>query len=353
MAGAMRTGIVGFAGSGKTTVFNALTGLAADTGFGNKERTNLGMIKVPDARVELLARIDQPKKKTLAEIAFVDVAGPEAGASESGLDARLVNEMRSVDALVHVVRAFDNASLKRPPDPRRDLEDFEAEMILTDQLQVENRLEKLRKEGKKSRERDLLEAIHAHLDGGAPLRTQALTEQEQNSVTGFHFLSLKPCLALVSQPDDRATAELPPELCQSAGARRLALLTMAGRAEAEIAALTAEEQLAFLADLGLTAPSRDRFVQAVYAHLDLISFLTRGPDECRAWTIRRGTKAKDAAGKIHSDIERGFIRAEVIPFTAWEKHPSEAACREHGLLRVEGKDYVVQDGDIVHFRFNV
>ncbi len=349
----MKTGIVGFAGSGKTTIFNALTGLSADTGFGNKDRANLGMIKVPDPRVELLAEIFQPKKKTFAEIGFVDVAGPDATKSEAGLDTRLVNEMRGVDALVHVVRAFDNPALRRPPDPLRDLGDFEAEMVLTDQVQLEAKLERVRKEGKKTRERELFEALVAHLESGQPLRTKPLTDAERQALTGFNFLSLKPCLTLVSRADQEANQPLPAALGDAARERGLAILSMAGRAEAEIAALPAEEQTAFLADLGLEGSSRDRFIRAVYAHLELISFLTRGDDDCHAWTIRRGTRAREAAGKIHSDLERGFIRAEVITYDDFARLRSDAACREAGVLRIEGKDYEVQDGDLMLFRFNV
>jgi GTP-binding protein YchF len=348
----MRVGIVGFAGSGKTTVFNALTRQSAETGFRGRERANLGVIKVPDRRVDYLADIYQPKKKTYAEISFVDMVGPEA-ASASGLDARLVGEMRSADALVHVVRAFANPALARAPDALRDLSDFESEMILTDLIQVEARREKLRKEGAKTRERQLIEAVHDHLEAGHPLRTAKLTEQELVALAGFAFLSLKPCLVLLSVPEERAAAEPPTELQAAAIAAGMRSLCMAGRAEADIAELDPAEQAEFLADLGLVGTSSERFIREVYAHLDLISFLTRNAQDCHAWAISRGTIALQAAGKVHSDIQRGFIRAEVIAFNDLERLGSEAACRDAGLLRVEGKQYEVQDGDVVQFRFNV
>ncbi len=349
----MKVGLVGFAGSGKTTVFNALTGLRADTGFAGRAQANLGVIKVPDARVDFLTEVYKPPKKTYAEVSFVDVAGPEAKSDRSGLDKRIVTEMRQADALVHVVRAFANPAIERAPDPLRDLTDFEAEMILTDLIQVEEKLDRLRKEGKKTQERTLIEKLQAHLDAHQPLRTASLGEAELQAVRGFTFLSLKPCLALINRADSDAAKPLAKDLEAAAAASGVRLMSMAARAEAEIAELPPDDQKAFLADLGVGGSARDRFVAAAYALLDLISFLTAGEDECRAWTITRGTHARRAAGKIHSDIERGFIRAEVIAFADFKDHPSEARCREAGKLRVEGKDYLVQDGDIIHFRFAV
>jgi ribosome-binding ATPase len=349
----MKVGLVGFAGSGKTTIFNALTGLKADTGLGAKERANLGMIKVPDPRVEFLAEIFKPKKKTLAEIAFVDVAGPEAKKSEKGLDAKLVADMRLADALVHVVRAFDNPILTQAADPLRDIEAFEAEMVFSDLLQVEGRLDKYKKESKKGSELTFFEHLKAHMEAGNPLRMLKFSEQELGAVSGFSFLSLKPCLVLIDVPDDAAAKELPAPIVAATEKRHLSLMHMAGRAEAEISQLNPEEQTAFLADLGVQKPARERFIRVVYSQLELISFLTTGEDECRAWTIKRGTSARKAAGKIHSDIERGFIRGEVIPFEDFKTLGTEAKCRDAGKLRLEGKEYVIKDGDIVHFRFNV
>jgi hypothetical protein len=353
----MKVGLVGFAGSGKTTVFNTLTGLAAEVGgYGAKEKANIGVIKVPDSRVEELARLFNPKKKTFAEISFVDVAGPpagEGGQSHSGLDPKLVQHMREVDALVHVVRGFENPLHSDPAGPERDIRAFEDELILTDLVQVENRINRLKKEKDSTRERELLEHLKVSLESEMALRNLDLSHEEIGVIAGFRFLSLKPLLILVNVSEEQAAAEPPGASLEPAATSNLRLMSMAGRAEMEIAQLEAEEQKAFLEDLGIREPARDRFIQAAYSLLDLISFLTSGEDECRAWPIGRGTTAHKAAGKIHSDIERGFIRAEVVRFSDLIALGSEARCREAGKLKLEGKEYVVQDGDVIHFRFNV
>jgi GTP-binding protein YchF len=352
----MKVGIVGFAGSGKTTIFNALTGLAAETGFGSRERANVGVIKVPDPRVDRLAALYNPKKKTYAEVSFVDVAGPDLQASEraeTGLDQKLVQHMREVDALVHVVRAFESPMLARPADPGGDIRAFDDEMMLTDLLQIENRLARLKKEKDSAHEQDLLGRLKTAIESEQPLRGLDLNAEELALIAGFRFLSLKPLLLLLNVAEDSAAAEAPPEAAGIADSKRLSLITMCGKAEMEIAELAPDEQREFLQDLGIAEPARDRFIRAAYSQLNLISFLTAGEDECRAWPIRQGTPAQKAAGKVHSDIERGFIRAEVVRFDDLMECRSLGACREKGKLRLEGKDYVVQDGDVINFRFNV
>jgi GTP-binding protein YchF len=353
----MKVGLVGFAGSGKTTIFNALTGLTAEVGgYGAREKANVGVIKVPDHRVDGLADLFNPKKKTYAEISFVDVAGPQAGAAEhpqSGLDPKLVQHMREADALVHVVRAFDHPMLLEAPDPARDFRAFDAELILTDLLQIENRIARLKKEKDSAREADLMNRLKAALEAETLLRDLELAAEEIALIAGFRFLSSKPLLVLINQDEDAAGHEATPELLSLAESKKLSLIAMSGKVESEIAELAPEEQREFLKDLGIEEPARDRFIRAAYALLDLISFLTVGEDECRAWSIKRGTIAHRAAGAIHSDIERGFIRAEVTRFEDLIELGSEARCREHGKLKLEGKEYVVQDGDVVHFRFNV
>jgi ribosome-binding ATPase len=354
----MKVGLVGFAGSGKTTVFNTLTGLAAEVGgYGAREKANIGVIKVPDGRVEKLAEIFNPKKKTLAEISFVDVAGPQAGSderAEMGLDPKLVQHMREVDALVHVVRSFDNPMLLQEADPVRDIRAFDDELVLTDLVQVENRLQRLKKEKGKEREEDLMHRLKEALEQERPLRYLELSAEDLTLVAGFRFLSLKPLLLLLNADETSAAGEpLPQAVTDVAGSKGLSVIAMSGKVEMEIAALSPEEQGEFLQDLGLSEPARDRFIRAAYGLLDLISFLTSGEDECRAWSIRRGTIAHKAAGVIHSDIERGFIRAEVVKFEDLIALGSEARCREQGKLRLEGKEYVVEDGDVIHFRFNV
>lgn len=353
----MKVGLVGFAGSGKTTIFNTLTGLAAEVGgYGAKEKANVGVIKVPDNRVDKLGELFNPKKKTYAEISFVDVAGPQAEAgerSESGLDPKLVQHMREVDALAHVVRAFDTPLLLQSPDPVRDIRAFDDELILTDLVQIENRITRLKKEKHSTRERELLERLKAELEAERPLRDVELATEELALIAGFRFLSLKPLLVLLNVDETGVAAGPSKETLDLAESKRLSVIAMSGRAEMEIAELAPDEQREFLSDLGIKEPARDRFISAAYALLDLISFLTSGEDECRAWDIKRGTTAHRAAGKIHSDIERGFIRAEVVRFEDLIELGSEARCREQGKLRLEGKEYVVSDGDVIHFRFNV
>jgi ribosome-binding ATPase len=353
----MKVGLVGFAGAGKTTIFNTLTGLTAEVGgYGAREKANVGVIKVPDNRVDKLAELYNPKKKTYAEISFVDVAGPqaeEAHQTRTGLDAKLVQHWRDVDALVHVVRAFDTPMLAEPPNPVRDISAFDDELILTDLVQIENRIARLKKEKDSSREAELMERLKRVLESETPLRDVDLSSEEHATIAGFRFLSVKPLLLLLNLAEDQVVSGPPAAILAAAESKRLSLIAMSGKVESEIAELAPEEQREFLRDLGIRESARDRFIRAAYALLDLISFLTSGEDECRAWSIRRGTHAQRAAGVIHSDIERGFIRAEVIRFEDLVECGSEARCREHGKLKLEGKEYVVQDGDVIHFRFNV
>lgn len=353
----MKVGLVGFAGSGKTTIFNTLTGLAAEVGgYGAKEKANVGVIKVPDPRVDELGALFNPKKKTFAEISFVDVAGPQADQAEraeSGLDPKLVQHMREADALVHVVRAFDNPMLLQEADAARDIRAFDDELILTDLVQIENRIQRLKKEKDKDREADLMQRLKSALEEERLLRDLELAPEELTMMAGFRFLSLKPLLLLLNVGEGSAANEPPAGVVELAKSKGLSVIAMSGKVEMEIAQLEMDEQREFLQDLGITELARDRFIRAAYQILDLISFLTAGEDECRAWSIRRGTIAQKAAGVIHSDIERGFIRAEVVRFEDLIALGSEAKCREQGKLRLEGKEYTVQDGDVIHFRFNV
>jgi hypothetical protein len=353
----MKVGLVGFAGAGKTTIFNTLTGLTAEVGgYGAREKANIGVIKVPDSRVDKLAEIFNPRKKTYAEISFVDVAGPPAGEGDSdhsGLDPKLVQHMREADALVHVVRAFDNPMLSQPADAVRDIRSFDDELMLTDLVQIENRIGRLKKEKDSARESELMERLKAALESETPLRDVELSPEDLGLIAGFRFMSLKPLLLLLNQAEDAVGEGVPATLQELAQSKRLRAIAMSGKVEMEIAELAPDEQREFLQDLGITEPARNRFIGAAYSLLDLISFLTSGEDECRAWSIKRGTTAHKAAGVIHSDIERGFIRAEVIRFEDLVQLGSEARCREVGKLKLEGKEYIVQDGDVVHFRFNV
>jgi ribosome-binding ATPase len=350
----MKVGIVGFAKAGKTTVFNTLTGLEAEVGFGSKDKANLGIIKVPDARVDALGDVYTTRKRVFAEIAFVDVAGPEGdrAGDEKGLDARIVQHMRETDSLVHVVRAFESPFVSTPPDPARDLRGFEDELILTDLVQIERRLERLKKERDSDRERDVMERCKAYLESEKPLRTFEFTSDEEQLVAGFRFLSQKPMLLLFNADEDGISGGIPPSFADAAEAAGLETVLMCGRAEMEISQLSPEEQTEFLADMGISEPARDRFVQAAYRLLKLISFLTAGEDECRAWPIPTGTIAHRAAGVIHTDIEKRFIKANVVRYEDLIALGSMAKAKEAGKLRIEGKEYVVHDGDVIEFQHN-
>jgi GTP-binding protein YchF len=348
----MKIGLVGFPGSGKTTVFNALTGLSADTGAGAaRGKTNLGVVKVPDRRVDALAQLFQPKKKTYAEVMFTDVGG---GGSARGLDRKVLDGMREVDALCQVVRAVDTDSAPEPAAPMREIRDLDAEMILADLDLVERRLERIKKEKGKPQEEQALAVIKAHLDAEKPLRSlTTLDEAAWAQFAGFRFLTLKPLL-LVLNVDETAVAAPPPaEIVAHAKAAGLGLVQLSAKVEQDIAQMSPDDQREFITALGLTEPARDRFLHAAFALLDLISMLTAGEDECRAWPIKRGTHAPRAAGKIHSDIERGFIKAEVIWWEDLIALGSEAACRSAGKQALQGKDYVIRDGDVVNFKFSV
>ncbi len=345
----MKVGIFGPQGSGKTTVFNCLTGLKAETGFG-KTKQNLGAVKVPDERVEYLASVYQPKKTTLAEILFVDLPGT----SGKGVDAQAAGELRSVDVLTLVVAAFDSPMTESGPDPKADFERIESELLLWDLAVVEKRLERMAREKSKDStlEREILEKCLANLEQERPLRLMEWTDQQEQLLRGYQFLSRKRLIVLVNTPDDDPNQEVA-GLDELAAGHGASVLRMSAQVEAEILDLVPEERADFLADLGQTMSGRDRYIRHAYEALDLISFLTAGEDECRAWTIRRGTTARKAAGVIHSDIERGFIRAEVVSFADFQEFGSEDAAKAAGKYRLEGKDYIVADGDIINFRFNV
>jgi len=343
----MKIGIVGFAGSGKTTIFNALTGLAAQTGFGGG-KVNLGTIKVPDKRIDRLAELANPKKVTYAEIAFADVPG---GRSGSGMDPETVGKIREMDALVHVIRGFDDGA--GPPDTAALLRAFEDELLIADMQVAEKRVERLKKDRSNPKQLETLERCLEAIQNEIPLRRIELSEEDRASLSNFAFVSLKPMLAIVSVPEEDAAKQNPAALTAVAEERGLEVMPLCGAIEAEIAALEPSDQKEFLADLGLEEPASVRFIQAAFRMLDLISFLTHGPDECRAWPIPKGSTAVRAAAAVHSDIARGFIRAEVVHFDDMDKLETEAACKKAGKFRVEGKEYIVQDGDICHFRFNV
>jgi GTP-binding protein YchF len=342
----MKVGLIGHRGAGKTTIFNMLTGLQAQVGGFGKEEVHLGVIQVPDERIDRLSQIFKPRKTTYAEIRFTDFP-PQAEDSLKSNNA-LVMQMREVDAIALVLRDFESDSA-----PIRDLNDLLTEMILADLTVVENRRNRLKKEKARPQEEGLLERCAKALENEQSLRTLNFSAEEENLLSGFGFLSRKPLLVLFNQSEDQAGRPLAQSYQEELQRRSLEGLALAGKVEMEIAQLDESDRAAFLKEIGISEPARDRFIRASYHLLNLISFFTTGEDEVRAWTITQGTHARQAAGKIHSDIERGFIRAEVIAYADFIAHGSEAKCKEAGKLRLEGKDYIVKDADIVHFRFAV
>ncbi len=344
----MKVGLIGHRGAGKTTIFNMLTGLQAQVGgFGGKEDVHLGVIKVPDARIDKLSRIFKPKKTTFAEIRFTDFP-PSQGEEDLKSNNALVTQMREVDAITLVLGDYD-ADAK----PLKELNALLTEMILADLAVVENRRSRIKKEKARPQEEALLERCLQALENEESLRNLVFSADEDNLASGFGFLSRKPVLVIFNQSEEKAGQPLDALHQEELSRRGLQGLALAGKAEMEIAQLDEGDRAAFLQEIGIQEPARERFIRASYALMDLISFFTAGEDEVRAWTITQGTVAKKAAGKIHSDIERGFIRAEVIAYEDFIAHGSEAKCKEAGKLRLEGKEYVVQDADIVHFRFAI
>lgn len=353
----MRIGLVGFEGSGKSTLFRALTGLRTEAGAKGRLRENMGVIKVPDERMIALTKLSESRRQVLAEVLFVDVAASGARHAESGpgpraLLANVIQAMREMDVLVLVLRGFTDA-FGRTADPGGDLEAFRVELILNDLGPVERRVARLRKEGRppSDAERSFLERCQAHLEDSRPLASLDMLPAQRQLLNGFGVLSTKSLLVVWNQAE--AERDAPPTDSLRTVLQEERLLPLCAALEAEIAALPAAEQPDFLAAMGLERTARDHFVREAYALLDQICFFTTGPEESRAWPTPRGATARRAAGQIHSDLERGFIRAEVIHCAALLECGGEKAAREAGQIRSEGRDYIVQDGDVIHFRFHV
>jgi GTP-binding protein YchF len=358
----MKAGILGLPLVGKSTLFRLLTGGHAATPPGRPE-ARIGVARVPDSRVDRLAEMFNPRKKTLATVEYVDVPGVAKGEGAALVD---LPALRGVDAFVHVVRAFESDTVPHPEgslDPLRDATMLELELVLADLGTVDRRLERLDANIKKANkaedvaERTLFLRLKETLETERPLREAGLTEDEHRRLRGYGLLSEKPLLlvANLGEADMRAAAARLERWGLTALARKpgVALCAVSAPIEAEMAELGPADAAAFREDLGLSEPGLDRVIRSTYDLLGLISFLTAGDDECRAWTIRRGTKARTAAGAVHTDIERGFIRAQVVAFEDLVAAGSLAACRVRGTLREEGRDYEVRDGDVIEFRFNV
>jgi hypothetical protein len=346
----MKVGLVGFAGSGKTTVFNTMTGLAVPVGYGGELR--LGTVKVPDERIDHLSKVFSPKKTTYAEIVFCDVPG-EHGADHKGLSRKAIQQIRDQEVLCLVLRDFPNPALEGKPDPAGDLEAFHTECLLSDLDLVERRLDRAKRDKPDPIELAAFEAMKATLEQELPIRALPAEALNRDLLKSYSLLTDRPLLVALNRGEGAASQPMPPALTTRIGQLKAAGLVISASVEAEIATMEPADRAAFLEDLGLKESALTRFIRTAYGLLDLVSFFTVGPDEVRAWPIRRGTKARQAAGKIHSDLERGFIRAEVIPYPVFLQLGSEHAIKEAGLLQVHGKDYVVADGDILHIRFAV
>lgn len=354
----MKIGLLGLPLSGKTTFFNLLTGAGVATAtYAGERNSHTGVAEIPDQRVNMLSELYHPKKTTYARMNIIDIPGLSKGGA-----AEFAGPLQDADALVIITRGFTNEAVgvSEEPRPSADLQDILTELIITDLNVVERRLERLAKNGKASREicgeREALEKALQALENEQPVMNQEFSPEQRQALNNYGLYTDKAMLAVLNTSEEGLRTKEAPgqtELEEYAKQHHMPLLAVCAPLEEEISQLPAEDRADFLEDLGVRESGVARLAQAAYSHLDLISYFTVGSDEVRAWTIKRGTTARQAAGKIHSDIERGFIRAEVVSYEDMMQEKAMAQIREKGLLRLEGKEYIVQDGDIMSFRFNV
>ncbi len=356
----MKLGIIGLPQAGKTTVFNALTrGNAPTTMSGGRFEVHTAVVDVPDQRVDRLSAIFRPQKTVYAKVTYADIAGLEAGASKAGISGTLLNQLTQMDGFVHVVRCFQEASVPHPSvsvDPQRDIDAMDAELLLNDLIAVERKLERLGDERRKGGGRDkvvierelaLFEKLHDALGQEKPLREVEFSAEEQKSLSGFGFLTRKPVLLVLNLSDEQT----PPDVAYPHA--HTAVMPLQGRLEMELAQLSPEDAEVFMGEYGIQELSLYKVIRLSYDLLGLQSFFTIGSDEVHAWTICRGDNAHSAAGVVHTDLQKGFIRAEVISFDDLVALGGLSEARAKGKLRLEGKDYILQDGEIMHVRFNV
>ncbi len=358
----MQIGLVGLPQTGKTTLFNLLTGADEATGLSRKREVYSGTAIVPDERIDFLASLYKPRKKTYAQIQFKDIPGVHRG-DGAGAATRLLEEAKTADALVQVIRAFQEEALNATfgfPDPYKELIDFGADLALSDMVSVENRLARLQSARKPPKDASaqiaVLQRVLTALEEGQHFRTINFKEEEKSLIADQVFLTEKPLIIVVNVDEKSwSTGDYPGKnnIFTYGAEHKIPIMEICARIELEIHQLAQEDREEFMRELQLSEPGINRLARAAYNLLGLISFFTVGEDEVRAWTIRQGTTARKAAGKVHSDMERGFIRAEVFHYDDLRQAGSTAAAREKGLFRLEGKDYIVKDGDIINFRFNV
>lgn len=356
----MKLGIIGLPQSGKTTLFNALTRGNQPTGMASgKLEVHTAVVDVPDPRVDRLAAMFKPKKTIYAKVTYADIAGLEGSAAKTGISGALLNQLTQMDGFIQVVRCFEDENVPHPAgsvDPLRDLASMESELILNDLISVERKLERLNDERKKGGGRDkatidreiaLFERFHEALVAEKPLRDVDIDAEEEKMLSSFGFLSRKPMLVVLNVSE----GQQPPAIDYPH--RHSKVVALQCRLEMEIAQLPPEEAAAFLQEYGIDEPSLNKMIRLSYDLLGLQSFFTVGPDECRAWTVRKGATAPEAAGVIHSDLQKGFIRAEVMTYDDLMALGGVNEVKSHGKLRLEGKEYIVQDGDILNIRFNI
>jgi len=355
----MRLGIIGLPQSGKTTLFNALTRATQPTGATGKIEIHTAVVDVPDHRVEKLSEMFKPKKTIFAKVTYVDIAGLDGSAGKAGISGALLNQLAQMDGFIQVVRVFEDenvAHVHNSIDPQRDILNMESEFVLNDLIQVERKLERLQEEKKKGagrekglieREQVLFDRLHEALSKEIPLRDIEIDSEEDKLLSGFGFLSRKPMLIVLNLSEGQAAPHIDYPHQHSM------VTALQGKLEMDIAQLPPEEAELFLAEYGIEEPILHRMIRLSYDMLGLQSFFTAGEDECRAWTVHKGATAPEAAGKIHTDLQKGFIRAEVVAYDDLMALGSMHEAKTHGKLRVEGKEYIVKDGDVVNILFNV
>jgi hypothetical protein len=361
----MQVGIIGLPQVGKTTVFNTLTKAHAEVGFASKKDPNIGIVKIPDERLDHLTEMFNPKRKVPAIVEYVDVAGLSKGASQTtGFSQQFINAIKLSDALIQIVRVFENETVMHSEgdlNPRRDINIIQTEFIYADLMILENRIERLEKQLKKiknekeERELILLKRCKESLEKEIPLREMDFNSEDQKLIKGFQFLTSKPMILVLNlnEKDIPKQKELETVWGEAWNRKNCRVTSLCAKIEMEITQLPPEEEEIFLKELGIQEPALDKMIRQSYDLLGVISFFTVGEDECRAWTIKRNSTAPTAAGAIHSDFEKGFIRAEVVHYPDFIAQGSMLKCKEKGLVRLEGKEYIVQDGDIINFRFAI